>query len=141
MDHNLCIAEAHKMDCTQQAVKIYEACVKNAKLGKTLTYRDLLDYLGYGQRVQGHSIRYGLELAWIACAYLKLPILTSIVVNQGTGEPSANGYPVADWKKDAQKVFNQKWWPDVGDIDWDYVYKHRVELSNNHGTRGYWNKK
>ena len=129
------------MDCTQQAIKIYEICVKNAKLGKTLTYRDVLDYLGYGQRVQGHSIRYGLELAWIACAYSKLPILTSIVVNQGTGEPSANGYSVADWEKDAQKVFNQKEWPHVDDIDWDYVYTHRAELSNIHGTRGYWNKK
>lgn len=128
------------MDCTQQAIKIYEVCVKNAKLGKTLTYRDVLDYLGYGQRVQGHSIRYGLELAWIACAYSKLPILTSIVVNQGTGEPSANGYSVADWEKDAQKVFNQKEWPHIDDIDWDYVYKHRAELSNIHGTRGYWNK-
>lgn len=129
------------MDCTQQAVKIYEVCVKNAKLGKKLTYRDVLDYLGYGERVQGHSIRYGLELAWIACAYSKLPILTSIVVNQGTGEPSASGYSVADWEKDAQKVFKQKEWPRVDDIDWDYVYKHRAELSNIHGTRGYWNKK
>lgn len=129
------------MDCTQQAIKIYEVCVKNAKLGNKLTYRDVLDYLGYGVRVQGHSIRYGLELAWIACAFSKLPILTSIVVNQGTGEPSASGYSVADWEKDAQKVFKQKEWPRVDDIDWDYVYKHRTELSNIHGTRGYWNKK
>jgi hypothetical protein len=129
------------MDCTQQAINIYEICVKNAKLGNTLTYRDVLDYLGYGKRVQGHSIRYGLELAWIACAYSKLPILTSIVVNQGTGAPNANGYAVADWEKDAQKVFSQKEWPHVDDIDWDYVYKHRMELSNIHGTRGYWSKK
>ncbi len=127
------------MDCTQQAIKIYEVCVKNAKLGKKLTYRDVLDYMGYGKRVQGHSIRYGLELAWIACAYSKLPILTSIVVNQGTGEPSASGYSVADWEKDAQKVFKQKEWPLVDNIDWDYVYNHRAELSNKYGTRGYWN--
>lgn len=128
------------MDCTQQAIKIYEVCVKNAKLGKKLTYRDVLDYLGYGKRVQGHSIRYGLELAWIACANSKLPILTSIIVNQGTGKPSASGYSVADWEIDAQKVFKQKEWPRVDDINWDYVYKNRAELSNIHGTRGYWNK-
>ncbi len=129
------------MDCTQQAIKIYEVCVKNAKLGRKLTYRDVLDYLGYGKRVQGHSIRYGLELAWIACAYSKLPILTSIVVNQGTGAPSASGYSVADWEKDAQRVFKQKEWPQVDNIDWDYVYYNRAELSDKYGTRGYWNKK
>jgi hypothetical protein len=39
------------MDCTQQAMKIYEVCVVNAKRGKTLTYREVLDYLGYGKRV------------------------------------------------------------------------------------------
>src|SRR5512145_239496 len=116
------------MDCTQQAMKIYEVCVKKAKLGKMLTYRDVLDYLGYGKRVQGHSIRYGLELAWIACAYSKLPILTSIVVNKGTREPSASGYPVVDWGKDAQKVLKQKEWPRVDYIDWDYVYNNRAAL-------------
>lgn len=34
------------MDCTQQAQKIYEVCVINAKRGKTLSYREVLDYLG-----------------------------------------------------------------------------------------------
>lgn len=128
------------MDCTQQAQKIYEVCVINAKRGKTLSYREVLDYLGYGKRVQGHSIRYGLELAWIACTYSKLPILTSIVITQATGEPNSVGYSVANWEEDAQKVFNHKEWPHVDDIDWDYVYKNRAELSNIHETRGYWKK-
>ena len=128
------------MDCTQQAKKIYEVCVVNARRGKTLTYREVLDYLGYKKNVQGHSIRYGLELAWIACAHTNLPILTSIVVNHATGEPSADGYPVADWESDAQKVFNHQEWPHVDDIDWIYVWENRKELSNIHGTRGYWSK-
>lgn len=128
------------MNCTQQAKKIYEFCVTNAKQGEPITYRDVLDYLGYGPRVQGHSIRYGLELAWIACALSKLPILTSIVVDQKTREPSAKGYSVVDWKADAKEVYAQKVWPHVDDIDWDYVFENRVDLSNTYGTRGYWRR-
>jgi hypothetical protein len=126
------------MNCTRQAKKIYEVCVVNAKGGKTITYREVLDYLCYKVGVPGHAIRYGLELAWIACAHTNLPILTSIIVNYATGEPSASGYPVADWEKDARKVFNHKEWPHVDEIDWDYVWENRKELSNIHGTRGYW---
>lgn len=126
------------MDCRQQARKIYERCVLSAKEGRTLSYRDVLDHLGYDRRVQGHSIRYGLELVWIACAHSKLPILTSIVVAKATGAPNSAGYSVADWEKDADEVFGQDEWPGVDEIDWDYVWAHRVELSNAHGTRGYW---
>lgn len=125
------------MDCVQQAKMIYEVCAGKAKAGKTVTYRDVLDYLGYKPGVPGHAIRYGLELAWIACAHAKLPILTSIVVNYWTGEPS-EGYSVPDWEKDAQKVFNHTEWPSVDKIDWDYVWENRKELSRTYGTRGYW---
>lgn len=128
------------MDCIQQAKKIYEICVTNAKYGKTLSYQDVLQYLGYKKGVPGHAIRYGLELAWIACAHTRLPILTSIVVNQATGEPSEDGYSAPNWEKDAQEVFNHKQWPHVDDIDWDYVWRNRKDLSNTHGTRGYWSK-
>lgn len=127
------------MNCLQQAMKIYEVCVSQAKLAETITYREVLDYLGYGERVQGHSIRYGLELAWIACAYSKLPILTSIVVNRWTGEPS-EGYSVNDWENEEKKVFEHTDWPKVDDIDWNYVYRNREELSGLHATRGYWRK-
>jgi hypothetical protein len=126
------------MDCIQQAQKIYEVCVINAKLRETLSYREVLDYLGYGNRVQGHSIRYGLELAWIACAYSRLPILTSIVVTKATREPNPNGFSVSNWEEDAKKVFHHKEWPNVDDIERDYVWKNRVNLSNIHKTRGYW---
>lgn len=129
------------MNCIEQAKKIYELCVSNAKLGEPLTYRAVLDHLGYGPRVQGHSIRYGLELAWIACAYSKLPILTSIVVEQKTGGPSETGYSVPNWKADAMKVYAQEVWPVVDDIDWKYVFENRVDLSNAFGTRGYWKRK
>ena len=126
------------MHCTQQAKRIYEVCVLNAKTRRTITYREVLDHLGYEAGVPGHAIRYGLELAWIACAHKKLPILTSIVVNSATGEPSESGYPVPDWQKDAQKVFNHKEWPRVDEIDWDYIWENRKELSNTYKTRGYW---
>lgn len=126
------------MDCRQQARKIYEICVMSAQGGKTLSYREVLDYLDYKGKVQGHSIRYGLELVWIACAHSKLPILTSIVITQATGEPNAAGYSVANWEKDAEEVFGRGKWPGVDEIDWDYVWTHRVDLSNTHGTRGYW---
>lgn len=126
------------MDSIEQAKKIYEVCVQNAKAGETVTYREVLKYLGYDKGVPGHAIRYGLELAWIGCSHYKLPILTSIVVNDSTGEPSPTGFSVSDWREYAQKVFEHKDWPPVNEIDWDYIWKNRRELSNNYGTRGYW---
>ena len=125
------------MNCIQQAEKIYEVCVINAKAGTTVTYREVLNRLGYGPGVSGQAIRYGLELTWIACIDCDLPSLTSIVVNSTTGEPSS-GYSVDDWKKDAQKVFKQREWPNADEIDWDFVWENRKELSNKYGTRGYW---
>lgn len=126
------------MNSIKQAQKIYEVCVLNAKIGKTVTYKKVLDYLGYDLGVPGHAIRYGLELAWIACSHSKLPILTSIVVADATGKPSPSGYSVHDWEKDAQKVFAHKEWPEVDEIDWNYIWENRKELSNTHGTQGYW---
>ena len=126
------------MNSIEQAKKIYSVCVLNAKASKTVTYREVLDHLGYNEGTPGHAIRYGLELAWIACAYKKLPIITSIVVNNASGEPSPTGYSVPDWEKDAQKVFSQKEWPGVDEIDWEYVWLNRKYLSNTYGTRGYW---
>jgi hypothetical protein len=121
------------MHSKEQAKKIYEICVDKAKAKdkKMLTYREVLDYLGYGPRVRGDAIRYGLELTAIACAYSNLPILTSIVVMEATGRPST-GYPLENWKNDTQKVFNQQEWPPVDALDWDYVWQNRRELSNAH---------
>jgi len=126
------------MNSIQQAKKIYEICALRAKAGKTITYREVLNHLGYDVSVPGHAIRYGLELAWIACSDENLPILTSIVVNEATGQPSPTGFSVPDWKKHAQKVFNHKVWPAVEEIDWDYIWENRKQLSNKYGTRGYW---
>lgn len=128
------------MKSIEQAKKIYQFCIVSAKKGKTTSYGDVLNYLGYGSNIPGHAIRYGLELAWIACADMSLPIVTSIVVNQATGEPSADGYPVKSWESDAQDVFNRDKWPSVDAIDWDFVWDNRKELSEKYGTRGYWKK-
>jgi len=126
------------MNSIEQAKRIYVVCAHNAKAGKTVTYREVLEYLGYVKGVPGHAIRYGLELTWIACSHHELPILTSIVVNNGTGEPSQAGFSVPDWRECAQKVFELKAWPLVDEIDWDYIWKNRRDLSNNYDTRGYW---
>jgi hypothetical protein len=126
--------EVKIMRSIEQAKKIYEICVTNAKAGTTLTYGEALTYLGYPRGVSGNAIRYGIELAWIA--YSNLPILTSIVVKEATGKPST-GYPLDNWKNDTKRVFNQQEWPLIDDIDWDYVWKNRKELSNAHATRGY----
>lgn len=126
------------MDCKEQAKKIYELCVAKANATKdTLTYGDVLNTLGYKKGVSGQAIRYGLELVLIACADSGLPILTSIVVNQLTGSPSAGEYPES-WEKDARRVFSYKEWPDVDEIDWKYVWENRKKLSDKHGTHGYW---
>ena len=126
------------MNSIQQAKKIYEVCVLNARAGETVTYREVLKFLGYDEGVPGHAIRYGLELAWIACSHNNLPVLTSIVVNNATGEPSPSGFSVPDWEKVAQEVFKHKHWPHVDEIDWDYIWENRRRLSNTYGTRGYW---
>lgn len=128
------------MNCREQAVKIYETCVAYAKTGRTLTYRELLDSLGYKEAASGNVVRYGLELAWIACMHSNLPPVTSIVVNQASGKPSA-GYPLEDWDRDKKAVFDEGViWPSAVGIDWEYVWEERKELSRKYGTRGYWAK-
>uniref|UniRef100_UPI00405635D1 hypothetical protein n=1 Tax=Candidatus Electrothrix sp. TaxID=2170559 RepID=UPI00405635D1 len=128
------------MDSIQQAKKIYEVCVLAAKEGKTITYREVMKYLGYNEGVPGHAIRYGLEIAWIGCSHYKLPIITSIVVNDATGEPSSTGFSVSDWKEFAQKVLDRTDWPPVDEIDWNYIWENRRVLSDTYGTRGYWGR-
>jgi hypothetical protein len=126
------------MDCKERAKKIYEICVTNAKAGKILTYREVLNFLGYRPIVPGHAIKFALELTWIACAYSNLPILTSIIVNKATRKPSGGYSRPEEWQNDVQKVFNHQEWPTVDDINWDYVWENRRELSTTHRTRGYW---
>jgi hypothetical protein len=126
------------MKSSDQARMIYEFCVIAARNKRILYYRDVIEHLGYASGVQGHAIRYGLELVWIACAHHHLPILTSIIVTQSTGAPNAQGFFVEDWEKESESVFNHPAWPDVSEIDWNEVWKNRIELSNRYGTRGYW---
>lgn len=128
------------MTALEQAQKIYVICVESTKDGSLITYKEVLDKLGYGPRVSGHAIRYGLELVWIACAHTKQPILTSIIVNKRTGAPNPDGYSVESWKNDAVKVMKCNKWLHVDQIDWDYIWANRAELSDKHATRGYWSK-
>lgn len=127
------------MNCREQAKKIYSICIAKANTNKnTLTYGEVLKALGYKKGVSGQAIRYGLELVLIACADSGLPRLTSIVVNQLTAIPSAGEYPGGSWKKEAERVFSHKEWPEVDEIDWKYIWKNRKMLSDKHGTPGYW---
>lgn len=125
------------MKALKQAQLIYQCGVTAARNGVTITYRDVLNELGYSEKVSGQAIRYGLELAWIACADKGLPSITSIIVNKGSGSPSG-GYAVDDWEKDKDKVFAQSDWPALNDFDWDYIWVNRAQLSDKYGTRGYW---
>ena len=123
----------------EQAKRIYELCVASARTEKTLTYGEVLDSLGYKPGVSGHAIRYVLELTLIACANLGLPQLTSIVVNQATGRPSEGGY-IGLWEEEAQSVFNHQEWSYVDEVDWEYVWDNRKQLSDKHGTENYWGR-
>jgi hypothetical protein len=125
------------LNCKEQAKKIYVICIKTKK---NLSYEEVLNSLGYKKGVSGQAIRFGLELVLIACAVQGLPILTSIVVNKSTGYPSAGNYPDGSWKKEAQKVFNYKEWPNVDKINWKDVWNNRVQLSKDYGTPGYWSR-
>lgn len=131
--------ELETVDCKEQARKIYGLCIAKANATKnTLTYGEVIEALGYKKGVSGQAIRYGLELVLIACANSGLPILTSIIVNQLTGSPSAGEYPDKSWEKEAQRVFSHKEWPNVDEIDWKYIWDNRKRLSDKHGTPGYW---
>ena len=45
-------------------------------------------------------------------------------------------------KEDISKsVFNIKKWPNVDEIDWEYVWDNRKELSEKYGTPGYWSNR
>ena len=129
------------MKSIDQAKRIYELCVAKAKSRRPVTYGEVLDSLGYESGVSGHAIRYGLELALIACGMEGLPKLTSIVVNQSTGRatPGTIG-PGADIQAEVDKVFEQQEWPPVTRIDWGFVWQNRRELSDTHGTPGYFGK-
>jgi hypothetical protein len=107
------------MDSKEQPKEIYEISVCSAKAGCTLTYRDVLDYLGYKPLVRGNAIRYGLRLTMKACENRDLPDLTAIIFEKATGQPST-GYP-KDWMNEQTKVFNRKDWPDIDDNGWDDV--------------------
>ena len=109
------------MNCVEQAKRIYSICVESASTA-VLTYQDALARIGYGPGVSGQAIRYGLELAWIACASLDLPILTTIIVNKQSGQPTASGYPLGNWSEEVQAVFDFQGWPEVDSIDWNYVW-------------------
>ena len=67
-----------------------------------------------------------------------LLLLTTIVVNQTSGRPSDVGYLKGTWEKEVQNVLDHKKWPDIAEIDWEYVWVNRKRLSNKYGTRGYW---
>jgi hypothetical protein len=129
------------MNCKDQARKIYESCIAKVEASNNfLTYGEILYDLGYPKKVSGQAIRYGLELVLIACVDCKLPRLTSIIVNKLTGCPSAGEYR-GPFEKEARKVFNFKNWPGADEIDWEYVWKNRKQLSDRHGTPGYWSNK
>lgn len=128
------------MTCREQAVTIYELCVASAKTNNTLSYGDVISALGYGKGVRGHAIRYGLELVLIACAHLGLPILSSLVVNESSGSPSPEP-PGKSWEEEILNSFRQEKWPHVDEIDWEYVWNNRNELSDRYGTSGYWTNK
>jgi hypothetical protein len=132
------LEETRRVNSKDQARRIYVLCIAKAKAKKTLTYGEVLLSLGYKGGVPGHAIRYGLELILIACGNLDLPKLSAIVVDKATGEPAVGGYAGSSWDKDAERIFNHKKWPDVSELDWEYVWIHRKELSKKYGTPGYW---
>lgn len=128
------------MTSIEQAIRIYVLCVDSANHQRTLTYGEVLNFLGYANNVRGHAIRYGLELVLIACIDRGLPRLTAIVVNNGTGRPAEGGYPQYRWEEDVQSVFAHQEWPPVDEIDWAYVWMNRKMLSNRHTTPGYFGR-
>ena len=92
------------MNSKAQAQRIYEFCVP---ADTPVTYRDVLEHLGYKAQVTGQAIRFGLELVRIACAQRELPVLTAIFVNKSTGKLSDGALPsnASAWEVQRNEVF------------------------------------
>ena len=125
------------MKSLEQAPLIYELCVQATA---PLTYRQVLDHLGYGPSARGHVIRYGLELVRLACEMRGLPVLTAIVVQQSSGRPSDGGLPedASDWELEKTRVLACRIWPPASEINWQFVWDNRRCLSDKYGMKDYW---
>ncbi|MGO9620858.1 MAG: 23S rRNA (adenine(2030)-N(6))-methyltransferase RlmJ [Desulfobaccales bacterium] len=126
------------MDCKEQAKKIYVICIAKAKDRKALTYKEVLCSLGYKPNAKGNAIQYGLKIIQIACRNMDLLDVTSIIVTKKTGQPAGGGHSPEKLKNDQLSVFEHQKWPSVDEIDWDYVWENRNELSKKYGTKDCW---
>jgi len=127
------------MDCIEQAKRLYVISVESAKRHSLLTYEESLTILGYGAGVHEDALTDGLKLLLIACLTSGLPPLTSILVSKDERSSSVTIDPIDQWSSDIQGIFNYTTWPEVEEIDWNYVWDNRKQLSDIHGTRGYLN--
>lgn len=74
------------MNCEEQAKRLYVIFVESASNGSLISYDEVLTLLGYGSKVSRLSIKDGLQLVWLTCVHTVLPPLTTIIVNEVTGD-------------------------------------------------------
>ena len=119
------------MDCLEQAKRLYVICVENASIGSLVTYRDALSSLGYGSKVSEGALSDGLKLLWLTCIHSGIPSPAPIIVSNISDE-AVNERRASE----IQKVFDYVAWPEVEEIDWDYVWENRAELYEQHSFGG-----
>lgn len=90
----------------QRASQIWSLLICAARERKTYTYGDIANILGFG----GAGVMAQILgcVMWF-CEEKKLPPLTVLVVNQGTGLPGEGLTTLEDVNKDREAVFNFNW--------------------------------
>jgi hypothetical protein len=67
-----------------RALQAWQILISKASTFSVITYRDLANIMGFGDT---HQLEYILSHIQYYCEQSGLPLLNSIVVNQGTGLP------------------------------------------------------
>ena len=90
-----------------RAVQIWQILIGSAYRRETLTYKELVRLLG-GKNPKVLAKQLGHIMHW--CSQNKLPPLTILVVNKGTGSPGGGLTLVADRGKLRERVFTFDWY-------------------------------
>lgn len=90
----------------QRSLQIWTLLVVAAKERKTYTYGDVAEILGMGGA--GVMAQFLGPIMWY-CQDKKLPPLTVLVVNQGTGLPGEGLTTLENVNEDRERVFTYDW--------------------------------
>ena len=127
------------MDDTQRALQLWSLLALAARMQTILTYGEVADLTGLANE-------HGRQLGYVAfyCMKHDLPLLSSLDVNQETGNPSAAFYRDTDIAAEHRRCFAYDWrkkgvlptveqlqdaWDNRVKIEEDYKARRKVEAA------------